>query len=369
MSFDGNFKLDTVHVHKSGGASDTFYLNNLDAKFTLAGQDGLGIPDSTVFLYLLSNHGGDPNNLANTFQGVDSFEAPVSDTKVIELWYEQSFGRLSVRAGLSDLNTEFYVTDASGLFVQPSFGIGPEIAQTGLNGPSLFPYTSVGVRVAWHNLNGSYIQSILLDGVPGDLNRPKGTRVRFDDGDGTLWVSEAGWQRANEDTGATRSKFGVGLWRYSVRRDDLTDVELDGNAKARVDAGYYFLLQHSLAQREATPLSGSTLFFRYGHANPDINVIEHGWQAGMTINGPFASRPEDVFGFGIAAAHLGDKFRQVSAAAGQPVADSEFAVELTYRVHVMPMVSVQPGVQWVTYRGESPQTDAVVTSLRFEADF
>jgi porin len=51
-----------------------------------------------------------------------------------------------VKIGLYDLNSEFDVIEAAALFLNPSHGIGPDFAQSGRNGPSIFPVTSLAIR-------------------------------------------------------------------------------------------------------------------------------------------------------------------------------------------------------------------------------
>ena len=70
---------------------------------------------------------------------------------MFEAHYEHRFldDRLGVLVGLHDLNADFYVTEYSGLFLNKSFTIGPELTQIG---PSVFPTTAPGIRL---RLNGS----------------------------------------------------------------------------------------------------------------------------------------------------------------------------------------------------------------------
>ena len=90
-------------------------------------------------------------------------------------------------AGLYDLNSEFYRLQ-SALFLNSSFGIGPEFAQSGVEGPSIFPDTSVGMRIAFKPAEGLVVRIAALDGVPVD--RPDGSRGIFKPGDGALIVGE-----------------------------------------------------------------------------------------------------------------------------------------------------------------------------------
>ena len=96
---------------------------------------------------MLNNSGGAPNDVAGTLQGVDNIEVRTPRLRLFELWLEQSLGPASVRAGLYNLNSEFYADDAAGQLLAPAFGIGSELAATGPNGPSIFPSTALGVRL------------------------------------------------------------------------------------------------------------------------------------------------------------------------------------------------------------------------------
>ncbi|CAN5904439.1 hypothetical protein BH11PSE1_BH11PSE1_09680 [soil metagenome] len=47
-------------------------------------------------------------------QGIENIEVTRPRAKIHEAWAQQAFGRVSVRAGLDALNSEFYTTDAAG---------------------------------------------------------------------------------------------------------------------------------------------------------------------------------------------------------------------------------------------------------------
>ena len=55
---------------------------------------------------------------------------------------------------------------SGGLFLNSSFGIGPEFSQSGVDGPSIFPRTALGARVAYKPADGVVLRAAVLDGVP-----------------------------------------------------------------------------------------------------------------------------------------------------------------------------------------------------------
>ena len=164
------------------------------ANFDLAVQIDTGKAgwwnNGTLRLYLLGNTGGDTTNLLGALQVASNIEAP-DTVKLYEAWYEHKFvdDKLSVLAGLHDLNSEFYVSDLGGVFLNSSFGNGQEIGQIA---PSIFPTTAMAVRVKVSPTETTYVMGAVYDGVPGDPTDPYGTHVDFNDHDGVLAIGEAG---------------------------------------------------------------------------------------------------------------------------------------------------------------------------------
>src|SRR5712692_7020435 len=158
------------------------YLGNANLQLTLDARRLMGWPGLTIFLYGLGIHGGHPSRFAGDAQGVSNIEGPTKWT-LEEAWLQQTLfhGRFSALVGRYDLNSEFYRLQSAGLFLNSSFGIGPEFSQSGRNGPSIFPDTSAGARIAWKLARGVVLRTAILDGVPVD--RPDGRKL-FARGDG-----------------------------------------------------------------------------------------------------------------------------------------------------------------------------------------
>src|SRR2546427_5351408 len=182
-----------IFTNSSGGLRrGATYLGNLNLQLTLDAQRLVGWPGATVFLYGLGIHGGHPSTFVGDAQGVSNIEAPAK-WKLEEGWIQQNlFGnRFSALFGRYDLNSEFYRLQSAGLFLNSSFGIGPEFSQSGVEGPSIFPNTSVGGRFEIKPLDQIVLRTAVLDGVP--VERPDGSRKVFAKGDGVLVVTEAAY--------------------------------------------------------------------------------------------------------------------------------------------------------------------------------
>ncbi|MGB5079717.1 MAG: carbohydrate porin [Burkholderiales bacterium] len=358
-------KADVLSNVSGGMKRGTKYMDNWDIKL-LADADKLwGWNDTTAFLQLISNHGGKLNEThVGSFMGVDNIEVNANTTKLFHAWLESSFfdRKFSVLVGLYPVDSQFYVTDATGVFPHPTGGMAAEVAQTGVNGPSIFPTSSFGVRAMWQATPKFYLQAALVDGVPGDPDNPRGTHIRFERGDGTLAIVETGFRPAEEI-----SKYAVGTWRYSARFDDLVDTDASGNPERRVNRGAYFLAEQTVSRETDDSSQGLALFLRYGVANGDVNTLDYSFSLGLRYKGLVPGRDEDEFGILLTRGHAGAKFIQ---AAATPLETNETALEITYRARVVRWLAIQPTLQRIFNPGFDPALrDARVAGARFEVAF
>jgi len=335
------------------------YLDNLDVTADLDLEAAVGWGGATIHAYALNNSGGAPNDVAGALQGVDNIEVATPRLRLFELWLEQSFaaGKAGLLAGLYNLNSEFYANTAAALLINPSFGIGSELAATGPNGPSIFPSTALGARVNVDLGEGRYARAAVLNamsGVPGD---PGGVDWSF--GDGVLTIAEWGVQ------GPTR--FSLGAWRYSRRQDDLRDLDAAGAPVRRHAQGAYILAeQHLFGDEDA---STATAFLRAGVSDGRTTPFKGGWQAGVLVARPFASRPHSALSLGVQQGVLNRRFRANLRGDGLRPGRAESGAEITYSDRLLPRLTVQPDLQWVRHAGgDRDAKDRFVAAIRFKVD-
>jgi len=363
VHYQAVYKADLLHGLSHGIDHHTHFLGNLDVKLGWRGRS-MDVGTTRALLHVLSNHGDKPNEFIGSAQGISNIETPANTTKVFQAWLEQGFldDHLALLVGLLDLNSEFYVTDSSALFIHPAFGTGSELGQTGRNGPSTFPTASAAVR-ARLNLGQGYLLGAIFDGVPGDPNNPRGTHVRFDKGDGVLQIAEAG---IGLEQGKLPGKLALGAWRYAAQFDDQTDVDASGAPVRRHDRGVYLLFDYPLLALDAAVGRGLNAFLRAGTANPDINQFRYAVDAGTTLRGPIASRPDDAVAIGFAYERHSSKFRDLAIAAAERSIRGEVSVELDYRAQVQPWLVLQPNLQYLRHHGDQAGTIGWLAGLRVE---
>ncbi|MGH8744416.1 MAG: carbohydrate porin [Burkholderiales bacterium] len=369
------------------------YLDDVDLKLTIDTQRFIGWPDATFFVYGLGTHGGNPSDAVGNAQVVSSIAAP-SGWQLYEAWVQQNFlnNRLSLLAGQFDLNAEFYVLQSATLFLNSSYGIGPEFSGSGRGGPSIFPYTSVGARVEVRPSQSVVLRTAILDGVPVNVRRSDGNTGIFMSGDGLLIVEEVDYliepkyKPAGASVGEPRGrrlrsgraavvlpyegKIGLGGWYYTAKFNDLNLTTANSQPVQHSGSSGFYLLAEQVFYPFTSAERSLTLFGQFGIGDSRVNRFASSIESGFTISSPFDGRGSDQFGFGVAAARNGAEFASVQQRAGRRSDTSEVIIELTYLAQVTPWLVVQPDLQYVI----NPNTDplirnALVFAVRFEISF
>ena len=284
--------------------------------------------------------------------------------RVFELWLDWAPGAedgFSVRAGLYDLNSEFDESDTAGLFVNSSHGINPTFSLTGQNGPSIFPVSSLALRLKGPvgPVEGGYWQAAVLDGVPGDPDDPASNRIDLSRDDGALLVVEAGLSRD-----AWR-KLAIGAWYYTAEFDTLEETDASGDpVRDRGNGGFYAIADRVLVEGDGPRLAG---FLRAGYGAQRFNQVGYYVGAGLVAESFLAQRPEDQLGLALASAINGNDYVHAERLAGNDPGRHETVLELTWRAPLADWLTVQPGLQYVIHPGTDESLDnALVLGLRFE---
>ena len=367
---------------RSGGT----FTSNLQAQIDVDLTKLVGWEDAIAYVSGLWLQGGQPSSFIGDAQGISSISAP-NVVKLYEAWLQKNFdgNHVSLLVGQYDLNSEFYRLQSAGLFLNSSFGIGPELAQSGVAGSSVFPNTAVGMRVGVKSDDGVVARVAVLDGLPVD--RPNGSRGIFEAGDGALIVAEVALldRPPSGDRpvpsrlrigrkamlGNYESKLAIGGWYYTACFDDLSELQPNGQpTRHHGSAGFYFLGDRLLFRDPVD--DGRTLFgfVQVGVGDGRVDRFGSYLGAGLAATGIVRNRPNDELGLGIAYARNGSHYLDSQQMQGLPVTRAETTIELTYLVQVNSWLALQPDLQYVI----SPNTTPVISNsfafqLRIEASF
>ena len=351
----------------------TRYLDNLALKLTVDFGKANLWANGKIFIHALSNGGDDPTDYVGDIQGTSNIEAN-NTTRLFELWYEHTYfrGGMTVLVGLHDLNSEFYITEYGGLFLNSSFGVGPDLS---LNVPvSIFNVSAPGVRVKLRPSRTLTYLAAIYDGDPGSADENfNGLRVTVDDhNDGFLIIGEAQLGHTGEETGFKPNSIRIGGWYHNGRfQGSKARVGLVAPQWGKGNAGFYATVDRSLFSKRSGREFG--LFAQGGFVLPDTrdrNEVSLYLGGGVNVKSILDSRPDDTAGIAVAYAKISDHLASAENQAYGYTRSSEMTLELTYHSQIYPWFSLQPDYQMVINPGgRSDIATAHIASIRFEIVF
>lgn len=350
LSFSAVNVADLFSNLDGGLRRGTRALGKLDVMARYIG-DTESFPGLSAFLDLqLTNEAAFSEDFVGDAQGVSNIDAP-GGVRLANAWIAKEFDGLGgLKAGLIDLNSEFDVQRTAALFLNSSQGIGPDFAQTGLNGPSIFPSTGLGV-VGWWLPGGHWeVKTGIFEGIPGNADRPGRTVIDFSADEGVLLTLEAHYRPTPDLV------LGAGVWSYTAAFDTIEAAD-----PVRDNAGFYASADGTLYKAGFNEtLNG---WIRAGFANDDINPIAFYLGGGLVYTGAFG-REGDQVGVAFARAQFGAQARRAAQLAGGTLS-AETTLEATYSYVVSETATVQPDLQYVIAPGGDPSLpDALVAGVR-----
>ncbi|WP_306603009.1 carbohydrate porin [Azonexus sp.] len=391
IAVEAGFKLDSFNNLNRGFGSASRSMSNLDLKLRADLEKLWGWEDGTAYFHLLDNRGAGINaREIGSLIGVSNIEVPVGTSRLFHAWIQQSFmaEQWSLLAGLYPVDSEFSVLDSASVFINPAYGVSADLALT--RGPSIFNNSAAGMRVKWQASDRTrYGMLALLDGIPGDPAKPKGTHIKFGKHDGNFTIAEFGWMPIEQghvfepsDPGDILqppelklhekhegvAKYAIGAWRYSNKVDDQLAVDRLGNPKKRNSWGAYLLAEHSLWNLQGNPARQVNGLLRYAFTDGNSTPIKAQLNLGIAVRGLLATRPDDTFGLAWTTAGLAKKYRSSRQGNdGLNMAHAENAAELTYRISINHWLAIQPDLQWIHHSGgDAGARKARAAGIRFE---
>ncbi len=361
-----NYEGDVWQVLSGGKKRIATYLDYVQLSTTIDNEKLFGLKGNTMTIALIDDNGTRTNgSTVGSIQGIDNSEVVSNGVRLYEAWMQQEFfdGRVSLLAGVHDLNTEFASTTISDNYLMPTMQIGQSFADSGRNGPSIFPQTSLAARLKVKPTESSYVMAAIFDGVPGDPPH-NGSAIRLDDKDGSLLVAEMGLAPKVADTDDAVNKLAVGVWEYTGAEANLEYPSIQSTPQGMYLLSSYRFYHDKDAGKDVTA------FARGGFADGQTEQTDWDYEAGVVAHGFVPKRPDGEIGIGISEAHNSRQYMSAQETAGTPAEHAETSFELYYRDAVAQGITVQPDVQYIVNPGTDPTLDnALVIGARFGVSF
>jgi porin len=275
--------------------------------------------------------------------------------QLFEFWYQQELfdGKLRLKVGKADANSEFSVIDNGLPFLNSSTQVSPTVFLLPTT-PDPMPGAAVflGPNESWYASFAAYYANQSV-GFGNFVGHPQNAQLSES---GAFLIGEAGLRWRQAPWLGEEGNLKLGAWGHTG-----TFSELDGSEQRGV-YGFYAILDQTLWQPAAEwgGDRGLRIFLEYGRTQRSVNPIDEHIGGGATWTGPAVSRPDDIAGFCLQYAHM-------SPEAGLPEA-YELALEVFYRLPITRGVTFMPDLQYIVQPG-GQYPDALVGTLRFTVDF
>ncbi len=375
--------LYIVPVYSQDGGSpvkiEAAYVGDCFSNFTggmETGQTYLGLIDFGIgintndiglwkngefFAQVENTHGGSPSG---DFIGVLQVASNIDNsdyTYLYELWYKQQINKFSVQVGLIDLNADYLVAEAGGLFLNSSFGIQPSAS---MNIPvPIFPMNALAVNLQLQFSDAISLQTGIWDGNPGDLDsEPYNVKWNLSEDQGFLSATELHLKYGKVGDNYKGSlKFGV-LY-HSSTFEDLTDATLTTEGNLQL----HLIAEQNLIYKTEGEKGKLDAFLQLGYLPDDkINQIPFYIGAGINYTGLFFKSANDVLGISIA--HVGISKVLVDNIPGMK--SYETAIELSYAIPIVEQITIQPDLQYIINPGATSEfNNAFIGFLRIIIEY
>ena len=243
---------------------------------------------------------------AQGFSNIDAAEG----THLYELWLLQSLweGRVQLKGGQIDANTDFAFVESATAFLNSSMGYSPAIAAL-----PTYPNPRIGGEVLLKPKGFYYLSSGVFQDHPNGVMSLNEGGVRW------KWRGRA-------------ARVAYGYWIHTQR---YREVGVDAHQGAQ---GSYVVAEQQLWMKEevAGAERGMAVFFQYGTADPWSTNMSRHVGFGMQWTGPWEKRPLDLTGVGVSMVHLEPRLLERI----QPGYDYERTYEAFYRLQLSKWLSL-----------------------------
>jgi porin len=340
-SFQGQFVQDFSAVApEPPTASAGLGRYSIDLSLAIDGEKAGGWKGSAGFARLKHHQaefGGSYDLSAQVYSNID---AP-SRTYLYELWLQQSLseGKVRVKFGKIDTNTEFAAVATAADFLNSSMGFSPTIVAF-----PTYPQPKLGLA--------AFLQPGRQYGV--------GLGVFATSGMGTMTLAEPqfNWLSGGNEL---RGRASVGYWRLDG------DIPGGGDLDLASTQGLYAVveqdaLRHALAQ--AATERRLSFFFQFGSAEGKASPITQHLGVGAVMQAVLSSRPKDTLGLGATWARFSH-----TPGAGFDYA-RELVAEVYYKVSLIRHVALVQDFQFLHQPGGvRAQPDCAVITPRLTLSF
>ena len=349
----------------SGGLSRGSTFNGIVEAFTdLDLEKIIGWKGGTVHANVYYIHGEGPTTkrIGNIF-AVTNIEG-LETLRLDELWFEQALldDKLKVKLGAIAADTEFFISETAGGFLNGTFGWAGIVASNMVQGGPAYPLTSMGVRVQFAPTENLTILAAVFNGSPANpfaddpqRDNRHGTDFRF--GDGELLLVEGLFKY---DVGLPGT-IKLGGWRQF--NDDGEYVDFRTGDTVSGSDGLYAIVDQQVWKKSDN--QSVNVFGRISGSPDKQNVIDFYFDTGIVFTGFVPGRSKDSFGAAFGYGRISDAYsdNNPTGVGSNVFATGESVLEINYTAQIMPGVTVIPDFQYIWNPGGKVAIDDTTSKV------
>ena len=350
-----------------GFNSGTDYMYEVDASLSVDTQKLFGWQGGRFYVEGFYAGG---NSLDFTYTGalqapsaLDAYDS-MNLVKLYQLYYDQQIGNTNVMVGRFDVQQQFGTTRPMDLFANKAQAINYTFLAAGqaagFNDPSIYPDTTIGLRIKQTFGSQWTVKLGLLNGLSDSPDARNTTDILIGPKEGALGIGEVDF------TPDKYTKFMVGTWGLTGQLNKIAQFSPTyAQLTTWGDAGAYVGGATRLYTIEGN--RGVDAFFNVGVTNAITNISDLSVDAGVTITGLFGARPNDKLGAAVGVIETTPGYQKLMYLyQGLQIAQYETAYELTYRAKITDWLAIQPEVDYITNPDIAGKKSAFAYGLHFE---
>jgi len=381
IAISGNYIGEVLGNPSGGVEQSTHYDGLLDVHVDADMEQMIGWKGLCFHTNMFQIH-GTSISAENLFSlaAASNIEAFPS-TRLDEFWFEQSLfqQKLSFRLGLLAADTEFMFADSAGAFIDSTFGWTTLSSDNLPFGGPIYPFASPGVLVTVTPNDSLKLMTAVYDDNPigdcaedldpGQCNK-HGLEFRVDDPPLLLGETDYSYNQ----NGARPGVIKIGGWydfgKFDDQRFDVNGglLAITGLAPRQHDGTYGI---YGIIDQVLFSLPGGndqrtvSAFARVIGSPSDRNQIDAYFDSGIVFAGPFSSRPDDVFGVGVAYTGISDDASAFDRDSGLSIIrNHEVLMEVSYTAEIVPGWTLQPDFQYIWNPGGHVPDDTGTRAIK-----
>jgi porin len=349
VNLSSYYRVDSIYNDNGGKGQGGKFLDRFAIIADLDGHKLVDVKGLTAHIAYYSNTGGAPDEFVGSLQGTDSMTAKKNKARFYEAFIQQNLmeNKVSVLAGIRDIDNEFFYTPASDLFIHEIDDID-NVYPSSASRTSIAPISTT-LRVKVTPNEDYYIQTAIGDRNSKTDNYPGVSGFHH------LAIAEAG---VTPTYNSLKSRFAMGYWRY---KDKFAKLGLAGEKNYQ---GFYLIADSQLYKEEGSSDQGLNGFIKAKFGADNLVASNRTINAGLVYKGLVPNRDNSTLGFAVMNTRLDAGYRRVV----HNLKSHEATYELTYSDTILPWLIIQPDLQYIVNpSGTAGLKNATVIGLRLQA--